>query len=71
MSASLSLSMSSARTQCPECAHPDALALDDILVSSTHDYFRCKDCGTWWIIQKGSDGPATVIGRSRPEQDKP
>ena len=32
---------------------------------------RCKDCGTWWIIQKGSDGPATVIGRSRPEQDKP
>ena len=34
--------MPSARTRCTECSHAEALALDDILVSSTHDYFRCK-----------------------------
>jgi len=53
--------MSSARTQCPECSHTDVLALDDLLRSSAHDYFRCKVCGTWWIVQKGQDGPATLI----------
>ena len=63
--------MPSARTQCPECSHAEALALDDILVSSTHDYFRCKHCGTWWIVQKGQGGPATVIGRSPPKKDEP
>ena len=45
--------------------------LDDILVSSTHDYFRCKRCGAWWIVQKGQDGPATLIGRTPPKRDAP
>lgn len=56
--------MASPRTQCPECSHADALALDDILSSSTHDYFRCKQCGTWWIVPKGQERPATIIGKS-------
>jgi hypothetical protein len=52
----------SARTHCPECAAhgPDVVFdLAKLLYSPRVDYFRCQDCGAWWFVPKGADGPAT------------
>jgi hypothetical protein len=60
--------MDSARTQCPDCGGvgPEVVVdLADLLYSSRVDYFRCRACGCWWLVQKGEEGPATraVIGK--------
>ena len=62
--------MPSARTHCPKCTHSGVIGLDDILSSASHDYFRCKHCGAWWIVPKGQDDPPTLIGMSPPDKDR-
>jgi DNA-directed RNA polymerase subunit RPC12/RpoP len=54
--------MGSARTRCPEChSSTSVVDLADLLHSPTSDYFRCRECGSWWIVPKGTDEPATAL----------
>ena len=54
-----------ARTHCPDCDAP-AIDLANLLHSPRVDYFRCNECGCWWFLPKGQDGPATrgVFGKA-------
>lgn len=58
--------MISARTQCPHCEGPSVVDLADILYSPDSDYFRCRDCGAWWILPKGEDQPARQVVLGKP-----
>jgi len=58
--------MISARTQCPECLGPCVVDLADLLYSPTVDYFRCRACGCWWIVPKGTDDPDTRMVYGNP-----
>ena len=51
--------MPSARTRCPECHGPAVVDLAALLYSPRVDYFLCRECGCWWLVPKGADGPAT------------
>jgi hypothetical protein len=64
--------MVSARTQCPECHGPEVVDLADLLYSANVDYFRCRSCGCWWMVPKGTDDPAThlIFGHATPEKAK-
>jgi hypothetical protein len=49
----------SARTHCPDCNGSfHVIDLQDLLHSSSVDYFRCSKCGAWWTVPKGTNGPA-------------
>jgi hypothetical protein len=50
--------MASARTHCPDCYGTDeVIDLADLITSATVDYFRCRTCGSWWLVPKGEDRP--------------
>ena len=59
--------MPSARTQCPQCAGPLVVALDEVLYSAQADFFQSAQCGHLWHVAKGQEGPASqsLLGKAK------